>query len=275
MDENVPLAAVDINQVELALMNLVVNARDAMPNGGDIRIAVDAVEDPGSDDLEEGRYVRLQVEDTGAGMDAATLAKATEPFFSTKAVGKGTGLGLSMIQGLAVQLGGALRLTSDVGVGTTACLLLPATDRAAGPAPAIAVEPASTSAGPALQILVVDDDALIAMSTAHMLEDLGHAVVDCNSGEDALAYLRRGSHVDLMITDYAMPQMTGLELARAARDIRPDLPMLLASGFADMPEGDVLDLPRIAKPYMQAQLRAAISSVLSKSKIDGRLPSLT
>jgi len=261
LDPLTPLAAIDANQTELALMNLVVNARDAMPDGGEIRIKVDQVEADRSADAPARAYVRLTVADTGVGMDSATLEKATDPFFSTKAVGKGTGLGLSMIHGLAVQLGGALTLTSAVGVGTTAELLLPATNE---PASALPSKQASPAAGPGrpLNILVVDDDPLIAMSTVDMLEDLGHVVVERNSGQDALAYLATATDLDLVITDYAMPQMNGFELIKAVRATNPHLPVLLASGFADLPDGDASGIPRIAKPYSQAQLREIIRSLV-------------
>jgi PAS domain S-box-containing protein len=262
LDAATPLAAVDANQIELALMNLVVNARDAMPDGGEIQILVDTVEAPSPGAKEAARFVRLQVRDAGVGMDSATLAKATEPFFSTKPVGKGTGLGLSMIHGLAAQLGGELRLTSEPGVGTTAELLLPATDAPLEPIPPIAQErPTSVRS---FHILVVDDDPLIAMSTVGMLEDLGHAVTECSSGQEALHLLADGSPLDLLITDYAMPQMNGLELARAALALRPGLSVLLASGYADIPDASSVEVPRIAKPYMQAQLREAIARATSK-----------
>jgi signal transduction histidine kinase len=259
---SLPLALVDGNQLELALLNLAVNARDAMPDGGTLTIALDSAEAPAGSELAPGRYLCLTVSDTGHGMDAATLARATEPFFSTKEVGKGTGLGLSMIQGLAQQLSGTLRLSSEVGRGTTAELWLPVTTATAASEP---VAPAAVEAAPACRatILVVDDDALIAMSTADMLEDLGHEVIETNSGEDALEILRHPRPIDLMITDYAMPKMTGAQLADAARALRPHLPILLATGYAELPTGSALDLPRLGKPYHQAQLAAEIGKLLA------------
>ncbi len=263
LDETAPPAAVDANQIELALMNLVVNARDAMPDGGEIHISVDSAEEGGGADLAAGRYVRLRVTDAGGGMDAETLAKAIEPFFSTKAVGKGTGLGLSMIQGLAVQLEGTLRLRSAVGEGTTAELLLPATDApvaADNPEP----EPAPQDPAPShFNILVVDDDPLISMSTVDMLEDLGHTVVDRNSAAEALEVLMTDPGIDLVITDYAMPRRTGLELARAIAERKPGLRVLLATGFAEPADPDRFEVPRLGKPYSQAQLREAISRTMS------------
>ena len=264
LDESSPSAAVDSNQVEMALMNLVVNARDAMPEGGEIAITVDHTDAPAAGPA--AAYVRLEVRDCGTGMDEDTLAKATEPFFSTKPVGKGTGLGLSMTHGLAMQLGGYFKLTSEVGVGTRAALFLPAT-AAEEEAEPVATFEQSALATETLRILVVDDDSLIAASTVDMLEDLGHTVVERNGGGDALDYLASPAAVDLMITDYAMPNMTGLQLAHAAQAKRPDLPILLASGFVDLPEGETAKLPRIAKPYTQVQLREAIAEIISGQQI--------
>lgn len=260
LPDGLPPALVDANQIELALLNLVVNARDAMPGGGVLSIAVDRPK-AAPEDLGPGPWLRLSVADTGHGMDAKTLEKATEPFFSTKELGKGTGLGLSMVHGLAVQLNGALRLTSQVGHGTTAQLWLPVTTMVGedepGPSPK-----ADWEAAQKIRILVVDDDALIAMSTVDMLEDLGHEVVEANSGDRALEILRADSAIDLLVTDYAMPRMNGGQLAVAARQLRPDLPVLMATGYADLAAGSGIDLPKIAKPYHQDQLAAEIAKVL-------------
>ncbi|MBC7478382.1 MAG: response regulator, partial [Pseudorhodobacter sp.] len=252
-------ALIDANQIELALLNLVVNARDAMPDGGTITISLDVVST-----LLQGRadtYVRLSVADTGIGMTPEVLEKATEPFFSTKEVGKGTGLGLSMIQGLAVQLGGSLVLTSEVGKGTVAELWLPATQLAeTHPAPAAAAEPPPE--GRKLRILAVDDDALILMSTVDMLEDLGHEVVGAGSGQKALAELQADAPFDLMITDFSMPKMTGVELATQAMALRPGMPVLLATGYVELPPGVDIALPRLSKPFFQADLEEAITRIL-------------
>jgi len=259
--KDLAISLVDANQVELAVLNLVVNARDAMPHGGTLNIAVDRVEFVGEDDLPAGHYGRIIVSDTGSGMDAETLKKATEPFFSTKELGKGTGLGLSMIHGLAVQLKGALRLRSEVGHGTQAELWLPAT---MSEAPAHAeLQPAATDFFiPKKTILIVDDDPLIAMSTVDMLEDLGHDVLEADSGENALAILANERSIDLLITDYKMPKMNGIQLAAAVRELRPDLPILLATGYAELSPDGELDIPRIAKPFRQDQLAAEIKKVL-------------
>jgi signal transduction histidine kinase/ActR/RegA family two-component response regulator len=265
-----PLAVVDANQIELAVLNLVVNARDAMPDGGVLSVAVDQAHSDGDDDLAAGRYVRLTVEDSGHGMDAETLRKATEPFFSTKGLGKGTGLGLSMIHGLAVQLGGALRLTSTVDRGTRAELWLPATTVAPAARKAEPLESTGERAR-RITVLVVDDDALIAMSTVDMLEDLGHEAIEAHSGERALDILKDGRRIDLLMTDYSMPRMNGTQLAKAAREVRPELPVLLATGYAELPPGSAIDLPRIGKPYRQNELAAEIDKVL-RSTADRHAP---
>ena len=257
--EGLPSARIDANQLELAILNLAINARDAMPDGGSIDITV-AKHSIGSDHaLESGDYLKVCVTDDGGGMTPETLKKAIEPFFSTKPLGKGTGLGLSMVHGLAVQLGGTLELASTLGSGTTATLILPVTTRAPAVIDAALV---TRHAARSAVILFVDDDPLIAMSTTEMLEDLGHRVIPANSGRNALDILRSGQPLDLMMTDHVMPGMTGIELAAASRQMRPSLPILLATGYADLPEGMQLDLPRLAKPYHQDQLRDRLDQLL-------------
>ena len=255
--ENLPPARVDANQLELAILNLAINSRDAMPDGGSIDIKV--AECRSSGDLQPGNYLKVSVIDTGKGMTPEILKKAIEPFFSSKPLGKGTGLGLSMVHGLAVQLGGALQLTSTVGKGTTATLILPvATAAPEAESPAHVAAKINRSA----VILFVDDDPLIAMSTMEMLEDLGHRVIGANSGLHALDIIKSDQPIDLMMTDHVMPGMTGIELAAASREVRPSLPILLATGYADLPEGAQLDLPRLAKPYHQDQLRDRLDQLL-------------
>ncbi|WP_250436210.1 hybrid sensor histidine kinase/response regulator [Caballeronia sp. ATUFL_F2_KS9A] len=264
--DEVPFTRVDTNQVELAILNLVVNARDAMPDGGAIHIGVDTAHSAGDSDLNAGDYVRVTVRDTGTGMDAATLAKATEPFFTTKDVGKGTGLGLSMIHGLARQLQGALRLDSTLGEGTCATLWLPVTDRPAEEE-RIAEEPKDDGSADARNVratvLVVDDDPLILSSTSYLLQDLGQDVIEAASGDAALEVLRTGQKVDVLLTDFSMPKMTGVELATAARALRPVLPVILATGYAELPEGAGADLPRLRKPYQQSQLLQEIGNAVN------------
>jgi CheY-like chemotaxis protein len=257
--DNLPPARIDANQLELAILNLAVNARDAMPDGGSIDIKVAEIRSSGDATLQPGCYLKVSVIDTGRGMTQEILKKAIEPFFSSKPLGKGTGLGLSMVHGLAVQLGGALQLSSTVGKGTTATLILPvATAAPEVEAPAQAAPKINRSA----VILYVDDDPLIAMSTMEMLEDLGHQVIGANSGLHALDIIKSEQPIDLMMTDHVMPGMTGIELAAASREVRPSLPILLATGYADLPEGAQLNLPRLAKPYHQDQLRDRLDQLL-------------
>jgi CheY-like chemotaxis protein/two-component sensor histidine kinase len=260
-EAGLPAVTVDPNQLEMALLNLAVNARDAMPSGGVLAIDVSLQHDPKVDGkLKAGRYVRLTVRDTGEGMDAQTLGRAVEPFYSTKDLGKGTGLGLSMVFGLAEQSGGALQLESTPGAGTTVSLFLPESLEAVSTpmAPDATLRPA-----PPATILLVDDDALVASSTAALLEDLGHQVIDARSGREAMKLLSDGLQPDLMITDYAMPGMTGLELGRMVRKLRPDFPVLLATGFAEMEGAGPLDLPRLAKPFTQDQLAVQVARLLN------------
>ncbi len=262
---DVPQATVDLNQLEMALLNLAVNGRDAMDDAGQLTFRVDTSDGLRVPDLAPGTYVRIAVTDTGAGMDAATLAQATEPFFTTKGVGKGTGLGLSMIHGLAQQSGGSFTLHSQVGTGTTATLYLPAA--AGDSADVTAASSGHTVALPSLPdlrrerlvILAVDDDILVSMGTVGVLEDLGHDVIEVHSGADALAALERRPDIDIVITDQAMPKMTGVALARQIRSTRPDMPIILATGYAEMPEGghDFIT-ERLEKPFSDAALERVL-----------------
>jgi CheY-like chemotaxis protein/anti-sigma regulatory factor (Ser/Thr protein kinase) len=257
--DGLPPAHIDANQLELAILNLAINARDAMPDGGSIDIKVATHRASGDATLKPGDYLKVSVIDSGTGMNAETLKKAIEPFFSTKPLGKGTGLGLSMVHGLTVQLGGTLELSSVIGRGTTATLVLPVTTKApeiAGPAQM------ARNVNRSAVILFVDDDPLIAMSTTEMLEDLGHRVIGASSARHALDILKSEQPIDLMVTDHVMPGMTGIELAAKSREVRPTLPILLATGYADLSEGSSVDLPRLAKPYHQDQLRDRLDQLL-------------
>ena len=262
-DQELPAVTVDPHQLEMALLNLAVNARDAMPSGGVLTIRLTSqvlVGDPQLG-LPAGHYAVLAVMDTGEGMDTETLAKAVEPFFSTKAVGKGTGLGLSMVFGLAKQSGGALRLESSPGAGTTARLWLPV---AAEPAEDLEKTPILAQNTARAKILFVDDDPLIAGSSVALLEDLGHEVTEVHSAREALQLLDGGFLADLLITDHAMPGMTGMELADEIRRTRPHLPILLATGYAEVEGSEVVAVPRLAKPYTQEQLAIEIARLLPK-----------
>jgi PAS domain S-box-containing protein len=261
---------VDGNQLELALLNLVMNARDAMPNGGRITIATRQEtirRAPHRTGLPVGHYICLAVTDEGQGMDAATLQRAMEPFFTTKGVGKGTGLGLSMVHGLAEQSGGRLVMHSAVGRGTTAEMWLPMAplqveaDMEAEETPRGAAEPVVPFAP--LTVMVVDDDPLIAMTMNAVLSHLGHQSLEAQSGRQALELLESCGHVDVVITDYAMPGMTGIQFAQRVKERWPTLPIILASGFAEMPEDFADDILRLPKPYGRADLIRALEQATS------------
>ena len=249
----------DVNQLELAVLNLATNARDAMPDGGKLVISAQTEEicDQAKLALTPGRYVCLSVTDIGEGMDDATLASAMDPFFTTKGVGKGTGLGLSMVHGFTEQLGGRFILKSQKDVGTTAELWLPVALADSTTEPAI--EEAAMSRVPRLCVLVVDDDSLVLTSTSLLLEDLGHRVISAASGAQALELFDSEHDVDLVITDMVMPKMSGAQLAQAIRVIRPHLPIILATGYAERLEGFAARLPRLSKPFTQLNLVEVIA----------------
>jgi PAS domain S-box-containing protein len=255
-------AQADANQLELAILNLIVNARDAMPEGGIVIVAARQEVVRQANGLQPGEYICLSVQDTGDGMDDETLARAVEPFFTTKGVGKGTGLGLSMIHGFAEQSGGRLVLKSRKAEGTTAEIWLPIAPSELAPAAEdLAAEEAPTNGG-GITVLVVDDDSLVLSNTAAMLEDLGYEVVEAASAEQALRTLRRARQIDLLITDQLMPGMTGLQLLEKARVEWPHMPVVLATGYAELPSGTDPDLTKLNKPFRQDDLARAIASVL-------------
>ena len=251
----------DVNQLELAVLNLATNARDAMPHGGKIVISASAedVDDHPAFVQRPGRYLCLKVVDTGEGMDETTLALAMDPFFTTKGVGKGTGLGLSMVHGFIEQLGGRFILKSEKGKGTTAELWIPVSSQASIARPD---EEEAAPPVPRLTVLVVDDDSLVLTSTCLLLEDLGHRVISAVSAEQALQALSGEQAVDLVITDMAMPHMNGAQLAQAIRNLKPHVPIILATGYAERLEGFALDLPRLSKPFTQLNLIEIIASTL-------------
>ncbi len=256
---NLPPVLTDQVQLETAILNLIVNARDAMPEGGSIIIGAELVRDlPGGDP--GTTMVRLSVTDTGEGMDAETLEQATTPFFTTKGVGKGTGLGLSMVQGLAEQSGGKMKIESSKGKGTTVALLLPVAETQKSES---AVVPAAHGSQPdfahaPLTVLAVDDDALVLMNTTLMLEDLGHTVIEAFNGQQALDFLHENSGIDLVLTDHSMPKMTGAELATRINETWPALPVLLATGYAELPSAEGNHWPILTKPFSQEKLQSAI-----------------
>jgi signal transduction histidine kinase len=292
---DLPPALVDANQLELALLNIALNARDAMSDGGSVRITAQAetiiaggsptVHPVGNGfakpanmahnvSLPAGPYVRIIVVDTGVGMDSLTLAKATEPFFTTKGPGKGTGLGLSMVHGLAAQSGGLLRIHSEPNAGTVVELWLPQA-KTAPAALARAAESASHGSRPATEpctVLIVDDDSLVMTGTAAMILDLGHTAVEAHSGAEALALLTSGLKVDVVLTDHAMPSMTGLQLAESIHKKFPGLPIILATGYAELPvDPATLGIARLAKPCTQLEIAAAIHQAVRPTAADGRV----
>jgi len=258
--EDMPRAMADPNQLEMALLNLAVNARDAMAEGGVLTISARAAEVERSAKLAPGAYIRLAVSDTGAGMDAETLARAVEPFFSTKGVGKGTGLGLSMIHGLVAQLGGALEMASTVGLGATIEMWIPvARDDVIASPPREAHGALVMGAG---VVLLVDDEEVIRATTAQMLADLGYSVIEAASAKEALGRLA-DPRIQLLLTDHLMPGMSGTDLAREAQAQRPGLPILIISGFAEV-EDIAPDLPRLMKPFRAAELAAALTAMIDQ-----------
>jgi len=261
-----PPILADANQLELALLNVALNARDAMPVGGSLMITAVAEtitfrgrEQP----LPAGEYVRITITDSGVGMDDVTLAKAMEPFFTTKGPGKGTGLGLSMVHGLAAQSGGLLRIDSEPHVGTTVELWLP---RAMTSAVSVARNVESAGPLPTMEpckVLVVDDDLLVLTGVAAMIEDLGHTSIEAHSAAEALAKLESGIEVDVVITDHAMPVMTGLQLAACIQDRFPGVPIILATGYAELPADPAKMVAfKLAKPCNQQDIAMAIYTAM-------------
>jgi len=255
-----PKVFADASQLELALLNLAINGRDAMPDGGTITIgATRRDEAPG---LKTGDFLCVSVTDTGTGMNGETLLRAMEPFFTTKGVGKGTGLGLPMVHGMAEQSGGTLLLKSKLGHGTSAELYLPiAQGETASTAPDATAHALHTNKK--LAILTVDDDPLVALNTSALLEELGHTVYSAPSALHALDILRREKKIDLMITDQLMPDMTGSELASRIRAENAQMPIILATGYAELAPGEGEGLPRLAKPFNQRELAEAIARAVN------------
>ena len=253
---------VDANQLELALINLAVNARDAMPQGGSLRIACHNEENGKKVGLPRDPFVCITLTDTGEGMSEATLGRAQEPFFTTKGVGKGTGLGLSMVQGFAAQSGGAIRIRSQPGEGTAVTMWLPRAKQGAKPASAeIQVAPAKKARS--FRVLLVDDDILVSMGAADMLLDLGHSVTEAQSGAHALKLLETDSPFDIVVTDYAMPGMNGFELAQRIKARHPKLPILLATGYSELPADRSIEFGYLSKPYTSKDLASALEKAVS------------
>jgi signal transduction histidine kinase len=262
-DTGVWPALVDPNQIELIILNLSINARDAMPKGGTLTISASNGESgPGAPhDLAPGQYVVLTVSDTGTGMDAAVLARATEPFFSTKDVGKGTGLGLSMMQGVVTQSGGATRLLSQPGRGTQIEMWLPRARTLPDELVIQAVQDQWQDCG---AILVCDDDLAVLQFVCHALEIKGYQVFSATSGRAAVGILEKNKSIRLLVVDFTMPEMNGGAVINELRKSRPDLPVLLMTGSAD-PEAIRDDLPNVAmllKPFDHEVLTQRVAVIL-------------
>jgi PAS domain S-box-containing protein len=260
-------ALCDENQLENALLNLAINARDAMPDGGAITISTARVTEPDGMDLDAGDYVSIAVADTGQGMAPEVAARATEPFFSTKPLGKGTGLGLAQVYGIVRQSAGTLRIESREGEGTTIRLLLPVADPAAGTETAEAERAGAAAAPSGARIMVVDDDAGVREFLADVLVSLGHRVDAVDGGKAALAALADGPP-NLMLIDFAMPGMNGAELAREARALFPGLPIAFVTGFAEtdqLEDALGIEVPILRKPFGIAQLSALVAAQLDRA----------
>jgi PAS domain S-box-containing protein len=266
--DGLPLAKADRHQLEMAILNLAVNARDAMEGSGRLTISVTQESAPGRlpADLKAGGYIRLCILDTGRGMDEETRARAIEPFFSTKGVGQGTGLGLSMAHGLASQLGGALTIDSELGAGAEIAIWLPQSEE-----PLLAEGSAASLGGAeagAGVVLLVDDEPHIRAITADMLSELGFHVHEAHAPEAALAAVQAGLTPDILVTDHLMPGMTGVELAGAVKALLPSARALIVSGFADV---ETLDpsLHRLSKPFLQKDLARALADLKCRSEETG------
>nr|WP_047168353.1 ATP-binding protein [Sphingomonas sp. Y57] len=258
LEAELPAVHGDRHQLEMALLNLAVNARDAMPDGGVLSISARRAPAAGRPpELAEGDYVRVTVTDNGRGMDEAIRSRAAEPFFSTKEAGHGTGLGLSMAHGLAGQLGGTLRVDSAPGLGTTIGIWLPVASEPPKAAPGY--DDAHVVEGQGDVVLVIDDEPRVRSATAEMLGALGYDVVQASNAREGLELLDRGLDPVVVLTDHVMPGMTGIELAMHLRATRPALAVLVMSGYQGI---DILapDIPRLAKPFRQQYLSAGIAA---------------
>jgi PAS domain S-box-containing protein len=262
-------AFADQAQLELALVNLIINARDAMPNGGTVTVSASNRELKSEQlhGLPAGDYVRIAVQDTGTGISREDLGKVMEPFFTTKEVGKGSGLGLSMVYGFAKQSNGAFAIESEVGKGTTAELWLPRGSVEVRE-PSLPVERKRAGTALKLRLLLVDDHAEVRSTTAAVLEDLGHQVVEATNGAEALKVMKNGDcNFDLLITDYAMPHQSGTEFLREARKLCPAVPALIVTGYAETDAiGDrPANVEILLKPFTPTALEITIERICTQA----------
>jgi signal transduction histidine kinase/CheY-like chemotaxis protein len=261
-------ALVDPNQIELAVLNLAINARDASQIGDYITLeTANATVGPPENAHEPpaGEYVVVSVTDTGTGMTKEVLAKAFEPFYTTKDIGKGSGLGLSQVLGFAKQSGGGMRIESRVGEGTSVKIYLPRAIRSDVALPPESIGVPKRSAKGAV-ILLVDDDSAVREVTASILRDLGHVVIEVGSGGGALDLLDRNAHIGLVILDFAMPGMNGVEVARQVRTKVPSRPVIFVTGYADTSAlGDTDDTQIVRKPFIGDELADKVQIALANS----------
>ncbi|MFG6415158.1 ATP-binding protein [Roseateles sp. DC23W] len=259
-----PPVFVDAAQFDMALLNLVFNARDAMPSGGSIRVSahVPSPQELEAAPLRGAGYVCVAVSDNGAGMTAETQTQAFEPFFTTKPVGAGTGLGLAQVHAFATQSGGSIQLTSEPGRGTRVSMLLPVapqTPAAAQEAGGVSLQASNPRS---LSVLMVEDDALVVSVVAAALRSVGHRVQACHSADEAVEVLRTGASFDVLFSDVVMPgSMNGVELIHWARQLRPDLAAVVATGYAD--NVSTLSVPVIRKPYDFDTLQRVLDEVVA------------
>ncbi|EKM99456.1 MULTISPECIES: response regulator [unclassified Acidocella] len=263
-------ALVDPTQIELIILNLAINARDAIEVGGTLTLETANVSRTGPRQRPEepppGDYVMLSVRDTGTGMSPEVLAKAFEPFFTTKEVGKGSGLGLAQVYGFAAQSGGGVNIETRIGVGTTISVFLPRTQTAQEAGPDAAAHAPVPAAQAGQTVLVVDDDPQVREVTSTVLGEAGYRLTEAASGAEALAILRTKQRVDLLVADFAMPGMSGVELAREGQALRPGLKVLFVTGYVDLTSLDgVGEAQIIRKPFQEEELRAKVSELLRAS----------
>jgi CheY-like chemotaxis protein len=265
------LCLVDANQLENALLNLCINARDAMPDGGSLRIFTEnaslTVDEAQKADLPPGDYVKLAVRDTGIGMTRDVMSRAFDPFFTTKPIGQGTGLGLSMIYGFVQQSGGHVQIASDVGKGTTVSLLLPRHLGAAEAVDTSASAQIKAREGEGECVLVVDDEPAVRMLLVDLLQEVGYTVIEAATGAEALEILEADTPIDLMITDVGLPGgMNGRQVASVARALRPRQKVLFITGYAETGALSHAHLEAgmhvLTKPFEIASFTARVRQIL-------------